>query len=109
MRVKILSIAIIGACLLASGISNAQQPSPTPPIPNPLDTIPDAMPFDVPYGAPISLDRAGTVIAAAVAEAKKRNWKMKAVFANCVGGSRSEPLCVDTVCHGGCAPGHAGD
>ncbi len=34
------------------------------------------MPFDVPYGAPISLDRAESLIAAAVAESKKRNWKM---------------------------------
>lgn len=76
MRVNILSIAMIGATLLASGISSAQQPSPTPPIPNPLDAIPDAMPFDVPYGAPISLERADAAIAAAVAESKKRNWKM---------------------------------
>jgi glc operon protein GlcG len=43
---------------------------------NPLDVIPDEMPFDVPYGPPISLDRAQAVICAAVAEAKKRNWKM---------------------------------
>src|SRR5579871_1576122 len=43
---------------------------------NPLDAIPDEMPFDVPYGNPISLDRAHAVIQAAVAEAKKRNWKM---------------------------------
>jgi glc operon protein GlcG len=43
---------------------------------NPLDAIPDEIPFDVPYGPPISLDRAQAVINAAVAEAKKRNWKM---------------------------------
>jgi uncharacterized protein GlcG (DUF336 family) len=43
---------------------------------NPLDAIPDEMPFDVPYGPPISLDRALAVIRAAVAEAKNRNWKM---------------------------------
>jgi uncharacterized protein GlcG (DUF336 family) len=36
------------------------------------------MPFDVPYGWPISLDRAQAVIQAAVAEAKKREWKMNA-------------------------------
>ena len=47
-----------------------------PPAPNPLDAIPDEIPFDVPYGAPISLDRAQAVIHSAVAEAKKRNWKM---------------------------------
>jgi glc operon protein GlcG len=43
---------------------------------NPLDAIPDEMPFDVPYGHPISLEQAQAVIQAAVAEAKKRNWKM---------------------------------
>jgi hypothetical protein len=43
---------------------------------NPLDVIPDEIPFDVPYGAPISLEQALAAIQAAVAEAKKRNWKM---------------------------------
>jgi glc operon protein GlcG len=45
---------------------------------NPLDVVPHEMPFDVPYGPPISLERADAVIHAAVAEAKKRNWKMNA-------------------------------
>jgi len=44
--------------------------------PNPLDAIPDQIPFDTPYGPSISLDRAQAVIQAATAEAKKRNWKM---------------------------------
>ena len=43
---------------------------------NPLDAVPNEIPFDVPYGPPISLDRAQAVIHAAVAEARKRNWKM---------------------------------
>ena len=34
------------------------------------------MPFDVPYGAPISLERAEAAIAATVGEAKKRDWKL---------------------------------
>ena len=54
-----------------------------PPTPsNPLDVIPDEIPFDVPYGLPISLDRAQTVISAAVAEAKKRKWKMNVAVAD---------------------------
>ena len=56
----------------AVGASRAPQPTET----NPLDFVPDKMPFDTPYGPPISLDRAEAVIQAAVAEAKKRNWKM---------------------------------
>jgi glc operon protein GlcG len=48
---------------------------------NPLDFVPDKIPFDTPYGPPISLDQAQAVIHAAVAEAKKRDWKMNvAVF-----------------------------
>lgn len=55
--------------VLAAGAAWAQAP-------NPLDNIPDAMPFNVPYGTPISADRAKEVIAAAVAESKKRNWPL---------------------------------
>jgi glc operon protein GlcG len=43
---------------------------------NPLDVVPEEMPFDTPYGLPISLDRAQACLQAAVAEAKRRNWKM---------------------------------
>jgi len=45
---------------------------------NPLDFVPDKIPFDTPYGPPISLERAQEVVGAAVAEAKKRNWRMNA-------------------------------
>ena len=44
---------------------------------NPLDFVPDEIPFDTSYGPPVSLDRTQAIIHAAVAEAKKRNWKMK--------------------------------
>ena len=56
----------------ATSASRAPQPAEV----NPLDFVPDKMPFDTPYGPPISLERAQAVIHAAVAEAKKRNWKM---------------------------------
>ena len=49
---------------------------------NPLDVIPDEIPFDVPYGPPISLEQAQAVMQAAVAEAKKRNWKMNIAIAD---------------------------
>jgi uncharacterized protein GlcG (DUF336 family) len=41
-----------------------------------MDVVPDKMPNDIPYGAPISLDHAQAAVAAAVAEAKKRGWKL---------------------------------
>jgi uncharacterized protein GlcG (DUF336 family) len=52
------------------------------PTSNPLDFIPDEIPFDVPYGLSISLERAQAVIQAAVAEARKRNWKMNVAVAD---------------------------
>lgn len=69
MRTRLV-VALLGS-MLAGLRGAAAQPSP-----NPLDVIPDTMPFDVPYGAPIGLDRAQSVIAAAAAEAKRHNWKM---------------------------------
>ena len=60
------------AVLTATCLSLAAQAQ----APNPLDLVPEKMPFDVPYGAPISLDRAEAAIAATVAEAKKRDWKL---------------------------------
>lgn len=67
LKSKAGALALIS--LLAAGAAQAQTP-------NPLDNIPDAMPFDVPYGAPISLDRADAVLAGALAAAKGRNWKL---------------------------------
>jgi glc operon protein GlcG len=66
----LLTLAATGLCASLSG--QAQ----TPPAVNPLDAVPENMPFDVPYGAPISLDQAQSIIAAAVAEAKKHHWKL---------------------------------
>jgi uncharacterized protein GlcG (DUF336 family) len=68
----ILAIALLASTLLAGSASLAQ----TAPAPNPLDAVPDKMPFDIPYGAPLPLERAQAVIAAAVAEAAKHEWKM---------------------------------
>jgi glc operon protein GlcG len=44
--------------------------------------VPDTIPFDIPYGPPIALERAQVAIAAAVAEAKNRNWKMNLAVAD---------------------------
>jgi len=55
--------------LFVASESSAQQP-------NPLDTVPDKMPFDVAYGNPISLDVADVVLSAAISEARKHNWKL---------------------------------
>lgn len=43
---------------------------------NPLDTIPEKMPFNIPYGAPISIERADGVLNAALAESKAKGWNL---------------------------------
>ncbi|HSY06394.1 MAG TPA: heme-binding protein [Steroidobacteraceae bacterium] len=68
---RILTLALLGAALAGSAGSNAQQPPG-----NPLDVVPDKMPFDLPYGPPIPLERASAVIAAAIAEARRHDWKL---------------------------------
>jgi uncharacterized protein GlcG (DUF336 family) len=66
---SVLIVAAFVVTLLFVGGSRAQQT-------NPLDAVPEKMPFDIAYGAPISLERADAVLAAAVAESKKRDWKL---------------------------------
>jgi uncharacterized protein GlcG (DUF336 family) len=69
---SIMVVAVFCAALFGIGESRSEES----PKPNPLDTVPDKMAFDVPYGAPIVLERAETAIATAVAEARKHDWKL---------------------------------
>jgi glc operon protein GlcG len=70
MRTRLI-LALLSASVLAVPPGHAQAP-PAPP----SSAIPDAMPFDVPYGTPITLEQAQKAIQAAMAEAGKRKWKM---------------------------------
>ena len=72
MSAKFVLIVFFSTVLMGSIGSHAQDTQPV----NPLDAVPDKMPFDVPYGSPVLLDRANTAINAALAEAKKHNWKL---------------------------------
>ena len=75
---RIVSMAL-AACALAALSSSAQAQTPAPATPTAQPSAggtPDAMPFDIPYGVSIGLERAKQVMAAAEAEAKRRNWKM---------------------------------
>jgi len=69
---SVFTIVMLVAVLLGVSPVQAQQSAPT----NPLDTVPEKIPFDVPYGTPVSLERAVAAIAATVAEAKKHDWKL---------------------------------
>ena len=77
MRFTVSTILAASALALLSSAVVAQTPTPaTPPAQPSAGGTPDAMPFDIPYGQSIGLERAKQVVAAAEAEAKKRNWKM---------------------------------
>jgi uncharacterized protein GlcG (DUF336 family) len=65
--------ALAGAALCLAAVAAFGQSAPAP---NPLDAVPEKMPFDIPYGTPVGLDRAEAAIVAAVAEAKRHDWKM---------------------------------
>jgi glc operon protein GlcG len=78
---KLVSTALTLCAAVTFGtVAQAQTPASPPPAAAPAApaAVPDQMPWDVSYGAPISVDRAAQVVAAAVAEAKKspRNWKL---------------------------------
>jgi glc operon protein GlcG len=66
----VCAVALVGSTALA------QSPTPAPAAPPPAGGTPDAIPFDIPYGQSIGLEKAKQVTAAAEAEARKRNWKM---------------------------------
>lgn len=61
-------LAICSAALLSANCFSQQ--------PTARDAVPENMPFNAPYGAPITLDRAEAAIDAAVGEAKKRGWAL---------------------------------
>ena len=70
MKLKNLVLAMAGLAALCVPAS-AQAPAS-----NPLDAIPDAMPFNTPYGAPIALAEARRLIDAVEAETRRRGWAM---------------------------------
>jgi len=72
MKLRLLTAALLATGMLIVGQAKAQQPAAPPD----LNAIPDKMPFNNPYGAPISMAKAQAVIQAAVAEANKRGWQM---------------------------------
>ena len=77
---SMISLAVAAfAVVTISSQALAQTPAPapaTPPAQPSAGGTPDAMPFDIPYGQSIGLEKAKQLVAAAEAEAKKHNWKM---------------------------------
>nr|WP_175801212.1 heme-binding protein [Burkholderia anthina] len=63
---------LIAAAAIFAAHAHAQSTAPAP--------VPERLPYDIPYGPPITLAQARTVIAAAEAEARHRNWKYAVVI-----------------------------
>lgn len=70
MRRFMWSAAAFAACVV-TGPALAQAPGQPP-----AASVPEKMPFDIPYGQSIGAEKAKQVLAAAEAEGKKRDWKM---------------------------------
>ncbi len=58
MHARHTAAAFLASAFLITGSAFDQ----TAAAPNPLDAVADKMPFDIPYGTPISLDRAEAAI-----------------------------------------------
>src|ERR1700679_3413396 len=71
MKLRVLTAMALAMGVFAGGAAYAQQAGAPD-----LNAIPDVMPFNFPFGPPISVDRAQGLVQAAFAEAKKRNWAM---------------------------------
>jgi glc operon protein GlcG len=78
MKSRALTAIALATWLLAAGAAYAQQAAApaAPTAPPDLNAIPDKMPFNIPYGSAITMDRAQGLVQAAVAEATKRGWAM---------------------------------
>ena len=68
MKLRYVTMITGAVSVIAAGAAHAQAPD--------LNAIPEAMPFNIPYGAPISAEKAQGLIQLAVAEAKKHKWAM---------------------------------
>ena len=68
---RALTISLAVACSSLTATLGFAQTAP-----NPQDTVPEKMPFNIPYGSPIGLEKAEQVLNTSIAEANKRDWKM---------------------------------
>ena len=72
------SACLVAAAAMAAAVS--AQTSVAPPqssaSPPSASSVPERMPYDIPYGLPVNLDAAKRLLALAETEARKHDWKM---------------------------------
>jgi glc operon protein GlcG len=74
--IALTAMALVAGVVAGGAIAqqaNAQQAAAPAAAPD-LNAVPDKMPFNLPFGTPITMERAQALIQAAVAEANKRGW-----------------------------------
>ncbi len=75
MTMRASTVVLLAAGFLA--MAAAQRPAAgAAPGQNPLDVVPEKMPFNTPYGTPISLKKAEEAVQAALAEANQHGWAL---------------------------------
>jgi uncharacterized protein GlcG (DUF336 family) len=70
MKLRCLTAIALATGLFAAGAAYAQAPAAAPD----LNAIPPQMPFNLPFGTPVTMEKAQALIQAAVAEANKKGW-----------------------------------
>lgn len=70
MKYRSMTAIALATWLLADGSAYTQQRPPPPD----LNAVPAQMPFNVPFGTPITMEKAQALIRAAVSEANQRGW-----------------------------------
>jgi len=68
MKLSRFAAALFAAGAIVASQAQAQAPD--------LNAIPDKMPFNIPYGPPISAERAHRLIEEGIAEARRHGWEM---------------------------------
>jgi glc operon protein GlcG len=72
VKLRLLRVFVLVAGVVVVGAAYGQQ---QPPAGAPdLNAVPDKMPFNIPFGTPISYQKAQDVVQAGIAEATKRGW-----------------------------------
>jgi len=76
-RVMLASLMVCGAVLIGAQVQAQAPAAPTAPTAPPAaGGTADGVPFDIPFGTPISLETAKKMVAAVEAEAAKHRWKL---------------------------------
>src|SRR5262249_33679774 len=79
LRRKSMTLRMLTAIALTTGllgVANAYAQQQAPAGAPDLNAVPEKMPFATPYGEPIAMERAQSLIQAAVDEAHKRGWAL---------------------------------